>query len=46
MGGTCRVLSGREPKPFKPQSTHLSLITTGDQYAVATKGPFSLEVGA
>ena len=41
-----RVLSGRDPKPFKPQSTHLSLITTGGLYAVATNGPFCLEVGA
>ncbi len=40
----CRLLSGRTLKPFKPQSTHLSLITTGNQYAVATKGFLCIEV--
>ena len=35
----CRLLKGEPLKPFVPQSTFLSLITTGDQYAVGTKGP-------
>lgn len=38
------MLSGTKLNPFKPQSSHLSLITTGDHYAVATKGWFCLEV--
>ena len=40
----CRLLTGKALKPFVPQSTFLSLITTGDRYAVGTKGPFCLEV--
>ncbi|CAL8466157.1 g5693 [Coccomyxa elongata] len=33
-----RLLTGERLRPFVPQSTHLGLITTGDTYAVATKG--------
>jgi selenide,water dikinase len=33
-----RVLLGELPKSFKPQSSILALISTGDKYAVATKG--------
>jgi selenide, water dikinase len=36
-----RVLLGKAPKPFRPQSTILALISTGDKYAVATKGNLS-----
>ena len=41
-----RLLSGRKLKPFKPQSRHLSLITTGNEYAVATRGFFCVEVSS
>ena len=34
---------GREPKPFKPQKTWLALISTGDKYAIASKGNFFLK---
>lgn len=33
-----RLLTGEQLRPFVPQTTHLALITTGDTYAVATKG--------
>ncbi|MBT3905961.1 MAG: selenide, water dikinase SelD [Rhodospirillaceae bacterium] len=33
-----RVLLGKSPVPFAPQKTILALISTGDKYAVATKG--------
>lgn len=36
-----RVLLQKKPKPFSPQSSILALISSGDKYAVATKGPFS-----
>ena len=38
-----RSLRNRRLKPFAPQSTILGLITTGDKYAVATKGRYSAE---
>ena len=33
-----RALRGLAPKPFKPQRRYLSLISTGDRRAVATRG--------
>jgi selenide,water dikinase len=42
--GARRLLRGRPLQRFSPQRTYLSLISTGDRYAVATKGPFCLEV--
>jgi selenide,water dikinase len=37
-----RSLLGRAPRPFHPQSKWLSLISTGDQYAIASRGAFYL----
>jgi len=37
-----QVLLKKQPKPFTPQSSILALISSGDKYAVASKGPFSL----
>ncbi|KAK9804423.1 hypothetical protein WJX72_011939 [[Myrmecia] bisecta] len=38
-----RFLAGQPLRPFKPQKSYLSLITTGDRYCIGTKGPFCLE---
>lgn len=38
-----RVLLGRAPKPFVPQRQWLALMSTGDKYAIASRGHWSLE---
>jgi selenide,water dikinase len=37
-----RVLTGRAPRPFVPQRRWLALISTGDQYAIASRGRWSV----
>ena len=37
-----RALAGKATLPFVPQSTFLSILSTGDKYAVATKAGFHL----
>ncbi len=38
-----RVLVGEKPAPFTPQKAALALISTGDKYAIATRGGFAAE---
>ncbi|MGF2035772.1 MAG: FAD-dependent oxidoreductase [Nostoc sp. CmiVER01] len=37
-----RILLGKSLKPYRPQKQYLSLIGTGDERAIATKGAFTL----
>jgi NADH dehydrogenase FAD-containing subunit len=37
-----RILLGKSLKPYRPQKQYLSLISTGDKRAIATKDAFNL----
>ncbi|MEZ5740825.1 MAG: selenide, water dikinase SelD [Burkholderiaceae bacterium] len=38
-----RMVLGQAPRPYRPQRHWLALISTGDKYAVASRGPLSFE---
>lgn len=38
-----RSITGKPLHPFKPQTAFLSLISTGDRYAIGSRGPFAIE---
>lgn len=37
------AIRGERPKPWRPQQRHLALISTGERYAVASRGAFKAE---
>lgn len=37
------ALAGREPQPFVPQERFLVILSAGERYAIATKGPFAVQ---
>jgi selenide,water dikinase len=43
VGNLRRRARGQPPIPWWPPKRHLSLITTGERYAVASRGPLKLE---
>jgi selenide, water dikinase len=45
VGNLRRVLRGKPPEPFVPQTRYLSIIGTGDGRAVATRGWWAIEGG-
>jgi len=38
-----RLAHGESPRAWQPQASHLALISTGERYAVASRGPLKLE---
>ncbi len=42
-GNLRRRARGEAPKPWRPQKRHLALISTGERYAIASRGPFKVE---
>ena len=38
-----RSARGERPKPWRPQRRHLALISTGERYAIASRGRFTTE---
>jgi len=38
-----RLAHGEAPREWRPQAVHLALISTGERYAIASRGPFKLE---
>ena len=38
-----RLAHGESPRAWRPQASHLALISTGERYAVASRGPLKFE---